>query len=658
MIIQNSDKCYEVINQLDCTDNIREFLCRDQELEEDDLLVQVTDPILAEKFTLFLEEKVKDTAFWDYKGCFRWEDSLYAIFSYSREEILKDKLEGENLTGEERAVIFCKLLEKMLLLSPHPYLMKNALESCRVTVSGSLDVSWNYHLEEEESFDDCKMDTVCIKLAKLMELLFNKELNRKQYPMLEQYLVRLTDGEFSDYMELYEEFVPLWETLCKEEKEPQPQRPWQLFWQRMKKVFHKPDSVKGYFRIGKHYIARKAAFVFSLLILLMLLLLSLSFVWIGYPWIQSRFFIKTMVIHSVETEGYTGRVRLIDDTETGNVIFLGRLVEGKMEGEGKLYNEAGELVYEGGFLDGLYEGEGKYYYMGQIPVYEGSFQKGLYEGDGTLYYVSGQVRYKGEFIEGEYEGSGTLYFIEGMPSYEGEFLKGEKSGSGKEYDQNGDLIYDGGFFKNLYEGEGTKYRNGKIICQGSFHLGNLTTGETVIYDNQGNLRYQGSIRNGLYDGEGKLYWNGILIYEGGFLEGKYHGSGKAYIKENGRTLYDGMFDKGEYSGEGRLYDEETGGLLYEGSFYQGLYDGEGKLYDPVKGYLVYEGNFREGQYDGMGKSYYKGALAYEGEFLLGTYNGKGILYDQNLGTVVFEGIFYDNQPIHLAEDNELQENDK
>ncbi|MCH5281444.1 MAG: hypothetical protein J1E61_08230 [Lachnospiraceae bacterium] len=651
MIIQNIDKCYEVINRFSGGDSIQEFLCKEQELGETNLLVRIKDPILAKRFTLFLEEKVKGTEFSDYQDCFQWEEALYAVFTYSSHQTLAHKLAGENCTLEERAGIFCNLLEKMLLLDPHPYFMKNALHQDRITVSDSLDVAWNYHLDEETGFDNCKMEIIWERLENIFVLLFDRELKEKRSPLLEQYLYDLTRGAIFSYMDLYQEFMPVHESLCAEEnKEPSP-NPFHRIWESLKKVIDKPDSPKGYFRIGKHYIAKKAAVALSLSILLGMMLLVLIFIKIGYPFIQSRYLTKTMIVGTEETKDYTGKVRLIEDAETENLRYTGRLTEGKMDGEGtlyypngnieyrgdfvedryegmgKLYNEAGELIYEGSFLDGLYEGDGIYYYMGEIIAYEGSFSKGLYEGSGTLYYIDGQIRYEGGFSEGQYDGSGVLYYVNGLPSYEGEYQKGQRSGNGKLYNEAGELIYEGGFLKDLYEGEGTLYKNGKAVSLGAFHLGTLTSGETATYDKEGNLRYQGSIYNGLYDGEGKLYRKGVLIY-------------------------DGLFDSGDYCGDGRLYDETTGRLVYEGSFYQDLYDGEGKLYDPIEGYLVYEGSFREGKYDGAGKSYANGVLAYEGEFLLGTYNGKGILYDQSTGTVVFEGVFYDNQPLQPSDDME------
>ena len=675
MIIENLNQCYEVIRQISSADRMSEFLCLEQQSQEEFLLVRIADPTLAKRFTLFLEEKISGTDFPDYKECFQADGAFYVAFTYSSERTLADKLSMENCTIEERAEIARRLLEQLLLRSPNPYFMRNSLRPDMVTVTESLDVAWNYHLDEVRTFDCCTMGMVCQRLAEVMHFLFEKELHGKQYPSLENYLLELKEDKLSDYLNLYREFMPVYEVLCVNVQERLSQTYLERLWEGCRKIIDKPKSLKGYLHLGKRYVAKKMAFIF----VLAAVLLPLSILWIAYPWAQSRFLTKTMVFNSEDTEGYTGKVRLVDDLEADNVIFVGALADGRINGYGTLYDPEGNLRYQGEFLEDQYSGMGELYYrsgnveyVGQLVasqyegkgklydeegvlIYEGDFSQGLYEGSGTLYYADGGVRYCGGFSRGLYEGMGVLFHENGVASYEGEFLQGKRSGNGKVYEEDGELIYDGFFSQDRYEGEGTLYRDGQIVRQGSFHTGVLTSGTTVYYDRKGNLLFQGNIDNGLYAGQGKLYSEGILIYEGGFAEGKYHGSGKEYADETGMLLYDGMFDRGEYCGEGRLYDEDTGTLLYEGCFYRSLYDGEGKLYDPVCGYLIYEGGFREGQYDGQGKSYVSGILVYEGEFLLDAYNGKGILYDETTGAVVFEGMFYDNEPRPVPEDSEQED---
>ena len=673
MIIQGLKQCYEVMSRLGSTEGISEFVCREQYLRRYYLLVRMEDSVLAERFTMFLERKIIEAEFQDYKECFWSDGAFYIVFTYSQEPTLRDKLNKEDYTVREKAEIIRRLLEQLLLRNPHPYFMMGALNPDMITVADSLDVSWNYHLDEAEPFDCCTMETVCRALEYIIRFLFEKEMDRKQYPLLENYLVRLAEGNMPAYLELYLEFLSVYESLCEEAQDNDPQTYMQRFLEECSRLGDKPDSLKGYFPFGKRYIAKKLAVVIAFL----MIIIPLLFLWVMYPWVETRFLIRTMVIGSEEAEGYTGKVRLVGDLEEDNVIFMGRLADGRFDGQGTLYDSDGSLIYQGEFLTDRYSGMGESYYkngnveyIGQfaygqyegpgklfdengVLLYEGGFSAGLYEGTGMLYYGNGDLSYEGSFAGGTYEGDGILYYSSGSPIYEGGFSGGLYEGNGICYYPDGHIQYRGNFTRGLYEGAGTLfYENGVISYEGEFFQGKKS-GSGKEYDESGELLYDGSFSQNRYEGEGTLYEDGRIVGQGRFHMGILTSGNAVLYDIQGNLLYQGSIENGRYDGQGMLFSE--GILIYEGGFYQDLYDGEGKLYDPAEGYLIYEGGFREGFYDGQGKEYSEGILLYEGEFFLGTYNGKGILYDPETGTEVFEGIFYNGQPVEIPDRQEQEE---
>lgn len=238
MIIQKSDKCYKVIRKLSNTSRMSEFICQEQQLQEVYMLVRIAEPALAKRFILFLEDKISGTDFPDYKECFQADGAFYAAFTYSLNQTLAVRLGAEDLNRRERAEIARRLLEQMLLRDPHPYFMRNALRPEMITVGGGLEVAWNYHLEEVRTFDYCTVEAVCRSLAEVMKLLFEEELQWKLYPSLENYICALTDGSMSNYLELYREFMPVYEELCEEEQAERLPRtfPFRL-WEGCKKRF-------------------------------------------------------------------------------------------------------------------------------------------------------------------------------------------------------------------------------------------------------------------------------------------------------------------------------------------------------------------------------------------------------------------------------------
>lgn len=237
MIIQNVNRCYEVIRQLESADKMTQFLCQEQQLQKAYLLVRIDDGVLAKRFTLFLEEKIKGSEFPDYIECFQQVGTFYAVFTYSLEQSLTDKLSGEICGRKERAEIARKLLERMLLSGPHPYFMTNALQPELITVSRSMDVSWNYRLANVEEFDRCTMEMVFSRLAGVMKLLFNEELDKKLYPLLDDYLQALTERKMQTYLDLYREFMPVYEAFHQEDQGERLPQTWMFrLWERCKKL--------------------------------------------------------------------------------------------------------------------------------------------------------------------------------------------------------------------------------------------------------------------------------------------------------------------------------------------------------------------------------------------------------------------------------------
>lgn len=241
MLIQNFDWSYQVIRYLDGTDKTEELLCKELTKGEDTawLLVRTSDPVVSKSFTLFLEEKVKKQEFTDYCECFQAEGAFCAVFRYSLEQSLKEKLKNELCSLKERIQIARGLLERLLILNPHPYFAWNALRPEQITVSRSLEVRWNYHLEKVGQFDSCSMKDVEKGLSSVMRLLFQREEQKHLYPLLEEYLQNLARGKETTYLELYQNFIPVCEELIKEpDKEQLPKTFAFRMWEKTKKILN------------------------------------------------------------------------------------------------------------------------------------------------------------------------------------------------------------------------------------------------------------------------------------------------------------------------------------------------------------------------------------------------------------------------------------
>lgn len=422
----------------------------------------------------------------------------------------------------------------------------------------------------------------------------------------------------------------------------------------------KISSLSDYFVFPRYYVAKKLVYI----AIVVLLVLSIIFVKFLFPWLTTTFFTKTMYVNAQTRQAYSGKVKLLDE-DNNALIYKGPLENGRIIGEGILYDKMGNLVYNGGFLLELYEGEGELFYPNGKTQYKGGFVKNKYDGSGILYNENGTKIYEGEFKSGNFEGVGKQFYSNAQLMFAGEFKNGSPNGNGTIYSPQGVVVYKGDLKENIFDGTGEVYSNGNLLYSGELKQG-LMEGSGVLYEDNAKL-YEGGFASNQYNGKGKLYStkNNSLIYDGEFLNSQYNGSGTLYYGENkvrytgefknnqyngmgqqynekGVMLYDGGFLNHQYSGSGKLFSND-GNLIYEGEFYNNTFDGKGVYYDEFTGNKIYEGEFKSGMYQGDGILYnpIKNSPIYEGGFAKGKYNGNGKLLDVNTGEVLSQGKFID-----------------
>lgn len=118
----------------------------------------------------------------------------------------------------------------------------------------------------------------------------------------------------------------------------------------------------SYFHVGKYYIRKK------LVAVIIVLVTFIPLIWGGfiYPYIEGtlfpKWFTKTMFVNAQERLDYTGKVKLTAAEDSDQILFTGTLQDGRIEGEGMLYDYDGNLLYQGSFEKEMYSGSGKEYF--------------------------------------------------------------------------------------------------------------------------------------------------------------------------------------------------------------------------------------------------------------------------------------------------------
>lgn len=666
MVIRSPKQEYKVLHRKQGAEYFDVLICQD-EREEADTRYTILQFFRKEEIRWLLEQDLPEQEpagdFVDYRESFIFNDSLMMVFLRREGVKLEEWMKKDSPSLSRRMEIGRRLLERLLMLNMPGYLLCSILNAQCILVTEASEVEIRYEPAAVIFEDRNPGELLAECFLRIFLFLFHEEEEGQLNTEIHSFIEQLRREPCEDIFPIYQRYVHMQEN--QEKCRDIPQKPGTLRQRLDERKNKKQDSLKGYVKLGRYYVAVRL----MVLVICVVILLAFFSVFFIRPFLTAKFFTRTMVVDSFERFDYSGRVRLIDK-ETETVLFTGRLEEGKMEGEGTLYDEEGNCIYQGEFQNNQYEGAGTAYYKNGVVQYAGNFSggkmdgqgrehykngvlkyrgqfaQGIYEGSGKLYYKSGVLKYEGGFAQGIYEGTGRLNYKNGVLKYCGEFAQGIYEGSGKLYYKDGVLGYDGGFAQGLFEGDGEYYdEDGVLRHQGKFAAGSRQ-GEGKSYDSQGEICYEGNFVEDRMEGKGKLYQKGKLVYEGEFQAGKQCGEGKQYEKKTGRLIYDGTFVKGKYEGPGKLFDGKAGHLIYEGEFYDGIFHGAGKLFDEETQLLLYEGEFRLGLYDGEGVLYgTEGGKLYEGQFRLGKYHGQGKLYEPETGEMMIEGEFRNGAPL-------------
>ena len=88
-------------------------------------------------------------------------------------------------------------------------------------------------------------------------------------------------------------------------------------------------------------------------------------------------------------------------------ILSGKYTIYGQNGNVKEYNSYNDqLMYEGGYINGKKNGEGKIYYYSGTVMYEGEFKDGKRHGKGKEYNYDENLKFEGEYKEGKINGKG------------------------------------------------------------------------------------------------------------------------------------------------------------------------------------------------------------------------------------------------------------
>lgn len=205
MIVRTPERQFLVLQVLRSDEDEEIFVCRDGEDEDGGLytLARFRNPVLNRYLLPMLTGQRLNTAFEDYLGVFSQDGDVYARFRYTDAPLLTQRLARGDFGFRERLEIGGNLLERMTLLNMPPALQFEVLRDQNITVDDALRPRFNYILESMSSCFNVDIGFICVRVSELLRALFEPELSARSLPDLEDYLKRLEQTRFQNYLEIY-----------------------------------------------------------------------------------------------------------------------------------------------------------------------------------------------------------------------------------------------------------------------------------------------------------------------------------------------------------------------------------------------------------------------------------------------------------------------
>ncbi len=238
MLIQTLRRKFTVLRMLKSNRDLDIAVCRDllEKKEQPYLVIALKNPDLIYRTMPFFAAQREDPSFQDFRDCFSQEGRFYLVFSYYDKPRLFEKLAEENYSLQERLIIGKSLLSRMVLLNMPANLQYEALQERNLLLDDTLQVYFNYRLEEIPDHHLLTGAKVQGELGGIFRVLLQKEIATRVSAELLVFIERLEQGAFVDYLAVYQAYDQLHVLLrgMQEEGEAEPQSLLFRTWERIK----------------------------------------------------------------------------------------------------------------------------------------------------------------------------------------------------------------------------------------------------------------------------------------------------------------------------------------------------------------------------------------------------------------------------------------
>lgn len=284
--------------------------------------------------------------------------------------------------------------------------------------------------------------------------------------------------------------------------------------------------------------------------------------------------------------------------ESGELIQLGQLVQGKKEGKFVHFNPGSRdtlrLLH---YHNNLREGDAFSWHISGELAQTAMYRNDQLIGDVTTYYAEGTVRNIIQFKNDLPNGSYKDFHLSGKLAESATYENGIHVGERLKFDPAGNLIQKSLYWKGVLEGiEFFYYPTGAISSQIAYSRG-IKHGASVTYFEDGSVEKKGQYKKGKPEGKFVTYWeDGSIAEDALYKKGRPVGEIKTF-HENGKLNKRIVHNTRGEPMLSEIFDNE-GNLIQQSSFHERLLHVETKTYY-LSGQLKENIPYKYGELDGL-----------------------------------------------------------
>ncbi len=240
MVIQTPEHGFSVIRVMKNSEDVDIFLCRDiyKNSDEKFMILCLKNAELIYHVLPFFASQKSNISFDDFSECFSQNGKFHVVFKYEEHQKLEEKIAEGNLRVREKLEIARNLLEK-ISIQDMPYCIQyEVIKLENIMVDESHNSYFNYMLKEMMMYNLLSFGLFQNELAYTLKTLFKEEIAAIISEELNDFIKKLTVGEFDKYINIYAAFDKVYHQMSQLQSQNkfEPRNFLHRLWDRIKKM--------------------------------------------------------------------------------------------------------------------------------------------------------------------------------------------------------------------------------------------------------------------------------------------------------------------------------------------------------------------------------------------------------------------------------------